>query len=148
MTRYIDESDIQDALRLKHAESDMGNARRLVLDHHHQLRYVPRRGWFTWNGTRWTRDDDGQAMRFAKETVRRIEIEAATLFEAAAREPDHARRDKALNISGSRREWAKRSQNLPRLKALLTCASTEPELVATAENLDGDRPRNPDGQAA
>ena len=130
--------DIQDAFRLAYAETDMGNARRLWLDHRRRLRYVPGLGWFYWDGTRWVRDDDGQAMRFAKETVRGIEIEAATLFESAAREPDDAQREKALKKAGGRLAWARRSQGQPRLEALLVCASTEPELVLAADELDAD----------
>jgi len=130
--------EIQDALRLRYAETDLGNARRLWLDHRYRLRSVPGLGWFYWDGTRWVRDDDGQAMRFAKETVRGIEIEAATLFEEAARETDEGQREKALKKAGGRLAHARKSQSQPRLEALLVCASTEPELVLAAEHLDAD----------
>ena len=77
-------------------------------------------------------------MRLAKVTVRGIELEAAAMFETAALEPDEHKREKALKAAASRMAHAKRSQGQPRLDALLTCASTEPELVAHADALDAD----------
>lgn len=120
------------------AETDMGNARRLVRDHHDRLRYVPGPGWICWDGTRWARDSDGLAMRLAKQTVRSIDAEAAALFEAAAAEPDDAKRAKAQKAAASRLRHAQRSQGQPRLEALLTCASTESELIVHADDLDTD----------
>ncbi|MGI8729220.1 MAG: DNA primase family protein [Solirubrobacteraceae bacterium] len=130
--------EVAAALKLACDESDMGNARRLVLDHRHVLRHVPGLDWFHYSGTHWERDVDGQAMRLAKETVRSILDEANTLYAAAARliEPDPY--ENAQKKAGARLAHAKRSQNQPRLEALLTCASTEPELVLTADKLDAD----------
>ena len=130
--------DTQDGLRLSYAETDMGNARRLVLDHRYRLRYVPGLGWLYWDSTRWARDGDGQAMRLAKETVRAIDVEVATLFDDVKQAADDAAREKAQKRAVARMRHAQRSQGQPRLDALLTCASTEPELVIHADALDAD----------
>lgn len=124
--------------RLKLAETDMGNARRIVLDHRTSVRYVPGMGWLSWADTHWARDVDGQAMRHAKRTVRGIELEAAAMYEIAALEPDESKREKALKAASARLAHAKRSQQQPRLEALLACASTEPEFVLHADKLDAD----------
>jgi putative DNA primase/helicase len=126
------------AHRLECAETDMGNARRLVNNHRKRLRYVPGMGWLAWDVTRWARDSDGETMRLAKQTVRGIELEAAAMFETAVREPDEFVREKALKTATARLAHAKRSQSQPRLDALLTCASTEKPFVAHADQLDAD----------
>lgn len=88
--------------RLDYAETDMGNARRLVVDHRDRLRYVPGLGWICWDGARWARDGDGRAMRFAKRTVRGLDAEVAALLDAAALESDDAKRQKAQKAAASR----------------------------------------------
>jgi len=126
--------------KLAFDETDMGNARRLVLDHRHVLRYVPGLDWFHYSGTHWQRDVDGQAMRLAKATVRSILDEANRMYADAA-EIDVLEKDlfdNAQKKAGSRLAHAKRSQGQPRLDALLTCASTEPEFVLAADRLDAD----------
>lgn len=126
------------ALKVALDETDMGNARRLVLDHRNVLRYVPGLGWFDYSGTHWERDVDGQAMRLAKATVRSILDEASTLYAEAAKIVGPLEHEAAKKKADARLLQAKRSQSQPRLEALLTCASTEPELVLTAERLDAD----------
>lgn len=125
-------------LRMDCAETDMGNARRLVLLHRDRLRYVPGLGWLCWDATRWDRDADGAAMRLAKATVLSILDEAKAMFQTAAAEGDDAKRDKLQKAANSRLRHAQRSQGQPRLEALLVCASTERELVAHADDLDAD----------
>lgn len=124
--------------RLKRAETDLGNARRFAVEHRHGVRFVPGMGWFCWDDTRWARDGDGQAMRLAKQTVRGIELEYAAMYQIAALENDEYKHETATKAAASRFAHAKRSQGQPRLEALLTCASTEPELVAHADDLDTD----------
>lgn len=59
--------------------SDLGIAQRLILEHGHELQYVPEwKIWMIWDGRRWRRDTDGEIIRRAKRTVRGLaeEIEA------------------------------------------------------------------------
>ena len=105
------------------ARGDTANARRFVHEHGARLRHVAqRRRWLRWGGWRWVDDATGDADRGAKQTARNL------LREAAAVENEQARKD-AL-------KWAVTSQNEPRIRAMLTLAATEPELVVSADDLD------------
>ena len=57
--------------------TDLGNARRFVIRHGKNIRFIPEwNKWIVWNGSRWETDDDGAAMRLAKETVEAMYSEA------------------------------------------------------------------------
>jgi putative DNA primase/helicase len=105
--------------------TDLGNARRFAAIHRDRLRFVPaRRAWLVWNRGRWRGDETGEARRAAKGIARRLLVEAAQV--------DHEEeRKRALR-------WALASQSEQRLRAMLTVAESEPELVLAAEQLDAD----------
>lgn len=53
-----------------HAYTQLGNARRLLDRHGHQLRYVHgHRQWRVWDGQRWAPDTTGEVTRLAIDTV-------------------------------------------------------------------------------
>lgn len=105
--------------------TDLGNARRLVLRHGHDLRYTESHGWLCWDGKRWQRDGSGEVMRRAKETARAILVEASKI--------DDARQQRELV------QWAQQSQSAARLAQMIELAKSEPEIViADAGALDGD----------
>ncbi len=59
--------------RQQHDDQHRGQlrfAQRLVAEHHHQLRYVHNVGWHCWDGARWARDPNGEAVRAAVGIVR------------------------------------------------------------------------------
>ena len=59
--------------------SDYTNALAFVRDHGEHLRYCyPWKAWLVWTGTHWQRDQSGDVMRRAKQTVKRLarQIEA------------------------------------------------------------------------
>lgn len=100
--------------------TDYGNAVRLVRDHGRDLLHVGGQGWLCWDGRRWRRDDSGEVMRRAKATV-------VSLFGEAVEE-----RDEELQA------WAKKSAAEPRLRAMVTLASSERPVVASVDELDRD----------
>lgn len=104
--------------------TDMGNARRLVAVAGNELRYVPQWGWLAWDGRRWARDASGAAMRLARDAVEAIYIEAGSCEDEKAR--------KAIE------SWARASEGLARLKAMLELGQSELELVANAADFDRD----------
>lgn len=104
--------------------TDLANARRLVNHHGAGLRYSRALGWLVWDGRRWREDATGAAMRRAKATVRALWTEA--------RKASPAKDAEGLG------KWAAKSQGADRLRALLSLAESEPELVVTADALDGD----------
>jgi len=106
------------------ALTDLGNAERLVAAHGRDLRYVAGLGWHLWDGRRWQRDDTGEPLRRAKLTARAILHDAANCDDADER--------KALL------RWARASEAEPRLRATVSLAASEQEVVARAADLDAD----------
>ena len=105
--------------------TDLGNARRFVNRHGKNIRYIPEwKIWIVWNGSRWEIDDDGAAMRLAKDTVE------AMYSEALACE-NKAERDALL-------KHAVKSQAEARLKAMVSLAESEASVVLPANKLDAD----------
>lgn len=114
--------------------TDLGNARRFVQAYGEDVRWcatMPFDGWLTWTGSRWAHDETGSAMRLAKLVPRLIRAEAdRAADEAKDVSPDAARKE--------RMDWADSTENVSRLSAILTVASTEPEIVVAHDRFDRD----------
>ena len=105
--------------------TDLGNTRRLVADHGHDLRYAPQWGtWLVWEGTRWREDITGEASRRAKAVVDGMETEMATIHDDDAR--------KALH------KWWQRSQAAARIDAMVHLSRTEPGIPVRVDEMDAD----------
>jgi len=105
--------------------TDFGNAERLVERYGDEMLYVPEwKKWLAWDGKRWRKDIDGQAMRNAKETVR-------ALYAVAAGTGDEDRRKR---ISAH----AQRSESAPRLKEMLNLTTTEAGMFVHPDQLDAE----------
>lgn len=96
----------------EHAESDLGNARRLVDGLGGNARYEPAsRSWFVWDGRCWQRDDEGYVTRQAKRVVDEL-LSSAKL----SGDPEIIKR---------RVSFARKSQSLPRILGMIELAKTE-----------------------
>ena len=106
--------------------TDLGNARRFVLQNKDDVRAMPgrRNPWFVYDGLRWVPDSHGVAERAAKQTVRTIHTEAD------ATEDDDYR--EKLN------KWATKSEAAARIHAILDLAASEPELALDESKWDAD----------
>ena len=105
--------------------TDLGNARRLVIRHGENIRYIPEwNKWIVWNNFRWEIDEDGAIMRLAKETVEAMYSEALTLANEQNRTALLRR--------------AIRGQAEARLKAMVSLAESEAAVVLPANKLDAD----------
>ncbi len=105
--------------------TDLGNARRFVVQHAHRARFChPWGKWLIWDGRRWAVDRTGAAERLAKETARSILVEAS-------REPD---KDRMRELA----KFAVASQSIARLTSMLRGAQSEPEIAILPEVLDVD----------
>lgn len=105
--------------------TDTGNAERLVERHGHNLRYVSEwNQWLVWDGMVWRRDTTSRVQRMAKDTVRAMYREAATI-------EDEERR-KALA------SHAAKSENRQRLISMVELAKSEPKVVVEASEMDAD----------
>jgi putative DNA primase/helicase len=101
---------------------DVGNARRLVDRHGHDLRYVfPWSRWLVWDGRRWVADDTGEVERRAKETLDQLLADAIEL------EGDD--RGKVL-------KHVIASERAPRLRGMIDLARSEPGIAVLPEQLD------------
>jgi putative DNA primase/helicase len=106
--------------------TDLGNARRFVAQHRHELRYChPWRSWLHFDGRRWCRDADGEAVRRAKATVASIYAEAA----------DPELGDKARKQIA---DHAKASESEARIRAMLSLAQSEGGIPISPDDLDTD----------
>ena len=108
--------------------TDVGNARRLVSKYGEDIRYVfGFKKWLVWDGGRWLFDEDGEIMRRTKDTVTAIYNEAKNASEAGDKK-----------ISEKFEAHAKNSQSLPRIKAAIELAQSEPGIPVSTNELDTD----------
>lgn len=118
-------ADEQDAPSLGQPYTDLGNTRRMVADHGHDLRYAPQWGtWLVWEGARWREDITGEANRRAKAVVDGMLTQMATITDDDAR--------KALF------KWWQRSQGAARIDAMVHLSRTEPGIPVRVDEMDGD----------
>ena len=108
---------VQSAMRYDpgsdHADTELGNARRLVDALGGDARYEPAsRDWFCWDGRHWARDDEGEITRQAKRVVDGL-LAAAKLVN----DPDTSKR---------RMAFAFKSQTAARISGMTELAKTEP----------------------
>src|SRR5450631_4284223 len=103
--------------------SDVGNARRLVRLFGDSIRWAPRVGWFWFDGTRWRRDVDGEMMRRAKAVTQAI-IDGSRHF------PSDARNEAV--------KFALRSEQAPRLTAMIELAKSESGIALPYSRFDAD----------
>lgn len=103
--------------------SDLANAERLINYHGANLRYLAELGWMSWSGEVWEGQADHEAFEYAKDTAKIILKEAA-------------------NSKGDMRDqlfdWAKKSQDIGKLRAMLAVASTDPRIRGKVYNFDSD----------
>ena len=105
--------------------TDMGNAQRMIRLHGENMRFVGNKGvWRIWNGVRWEQDVIGEIAEKAKAAVRLIREEAAG-------EPDQEAQNKVF-------KWAHKSQNIARVRAMVSLAQTEPGIGVTSNVWDSD----------
>lgn len=124
------------AARMDLHETDLGNVERAAIDWPHTLRYVPGPGWHVWDQRRWLRDDSLQVDRHMAETIRLIRVEAKCLMPADDDTSEQAK-EKAEKAK-KRITWATRSENAPRVHALLDLARAHTTFNLPVDRLDTD----------
>lgn len=101
--------------------TDVGNGRRLANRYPEDMKYIPGLGWYIYDGRRWASGGE-EMMARAKSVTSLMEVEAETLEDAKARAELY--------------KWAKQSKDLRKLKAMITCAESEPGMRLRARDLD------------
>jgi putative DNA primase/helicase len=108
---------------IAHPLTELGNARRFVLDHLKNVRYVTQwNRWLVWDGRRWALDESGELQRLAKSTVENIwtEVRLATY-----------KRDRE-----DLERWQRRSESDSSIQAMLRLTRSEPGIVIFPQQLD------------
>ncbi|MFO0798975.1 MAG: phage/plasmid primase, P4 family [Gemmataceae bacterium] len=118
-------------------DTDVANGRHFVADHVGAALYVDDWGhWAVFDGTRWVPDKSGARIeRLAKATTERMAYAAAEALGAAAQayaaaedEEEKKRLGAAMKAAQRRLGWAKASQDMKRVRAMLTAARSEPRV--------------------
>ncbi len=105
--------------------TDLGNAKRLIAQHGDKIRFCfAWRKWLVWDGKTWHIDNNGQILRLAKDTVKRIYEEAANILDTQQRQ----------TIA----KWAVSSESEHRLNAMVSLAQSEPGVPVSPHELDVD----------
>ncbi len=122
--------------------TDIGNGRRLVARHGQDILYChPFKQWLVWDGTRWTEDNTGRLVAWAKDTVYAIYTEASTLASEAAeaeRRYDKNHAHKLKERVDTLWTHARRSEQAPRIAAMVDLAKSEPGIPVLPGELDAD----------
>jgi P4 family phage/plasmid primase-like protien len=136
--------------------SDLGNGARLARQHGRELRFVDAWGWLHWDGTRWQMDVTGEVMRRAKRTaitlfeegtvaLQQAQIALEKLRDSVSEDTPKGDRkraqeevEKQLKKASDRMTWALKSQERPRLDAMIALAKSEPPIPARAADFDAD----------
>ena len=104
-------------------DSDLGNAERFVDQHLDRIRYCPQfKAWYVWSPPIWRKDETGEVMRLAGETVKSIYGEIASLTDS------QDRREKG--------HFAIRSESERSLKAMVNLAASDPRIIFVPDQLD------------
>ena len=103
--------------------TDTGNARRLVDKFGDRMAYVEEFGWMAYDGTRFTRDCLGILEAYAKETIRAIYTQAAM--------SGRGDEDRKKLV-----QWAVKSDNQSRIRAMVESARSEANVSARPETFD------------
>lgn len=102
--------------------SDHGNAQRLVDAYGDELIHVEAWGWMVWDGVRWRADDKNMVVAKSRDTVQSIYDESVG---AASKD-----QRKAMI------KWARESENVTRVKAIVTLAKSDPRVSRAVDDFD------------
>src|SRR6266487_2625226 len=102
--------------------TDTYNARAFVRNHGQDVRYCyPWKSWLVWTGTHWQRDESGEVMRRAKQTIKHL-VEGITDVDDTA----------AIALL----KHVKSSLATAKLKAMLENAQSEEDIPLQSQDLD------------
>lgn len=103
--------------------TDLGNAKRLASQHGDKIRYpFAWKKWLVYDGKTWSIDNNGQILRLAKDTVKQIYTEAATITDTFQRQ--------------SIAKWAVSSESEHRINAMVSLSESEPGIPISPDELD------------
>lgn len=119
--------------------TDAGNAARFASKFENVLAFVPARGqWMEYIGHAWHADTLGRVTQRAIEATRDVMGEAAKLAIEAMQSGDPTWQAVLASRAETLLQHARKSQQKPRLDAMVSIASTDPRLAVDQARLDAD----------
>jgi putative DNA primase/helicase len=118
--------------------TDLGNARRLVERHGHDLRYChPWKTWLVWDDRLWAEDTTAEAVRRVKDTQGEFYRRAAEQLQAAVGFGDEGRRAELARLADTLKH-ALRWEDAKRVANCLELARSEPGVPVLPAQLDAN----------
>lgn len=129
--------------------TDLGNSQRFVAEHSDELRFVGSWGkWSSYDGKKWVTDETGRAEHRAKETVKCMMRDSGALLsrvrdaldaaEASGDADQIAFEKDTWKSASASMQWALKSHDAPRIRAIVQLARSAPELAIQHSQLDAD----------
>ncbi len=118
--------------------TDLGNAERLAARFGYRLRYCHLWGkWLQYDGRRWATDDTGEIHRLAATTARLLLDEARDLAQLA-QAAEELERQRLIDVVEATVKWAKRSEGVARINAMVELARSRLGIPVRPEEMDSD----------
>ncbi len=114
--------------------SDLGNCYRLVDRHGMDLRFAGGL-WYIWDGVRWAKDITGEVTRRAKDSCQLLYAEVAAVADSVAAGGGD---EYAKMAEEAAQKHARRSQQTPRIKAMIELAKSEFPVALDGAKFDSD----------
>ena len=122
--------------------TDIGNAKRLVAHHGKDVRHCwPFKQWLVWDGIHWHLDDSGKVTTLAKSVVLGLYTEVSGLLSEAAeaeKQNEKAKADKLRDQADALWKHARKSEQAPRIAAMVELAKSESGIPILPNRLDRD----------
>lgn len=119
--------------------TDLGNCKRMAAEHGKIIRYCFAWGkWLVWDGRRWKIDDTGYVMLLAKRTIMGLYAWAEKQLKLLANDDSRESKVKAIKVKAVL-DFAIKSQNVNRFKAMVDLARSEPNIPIRHTDLDRDQ---------
>lgn len=114
---------VDEPVPVEESATDLGNSLRFARLFRDRARYAADvERWYVWDGRRWAPDRTGRVVDLTKHVIDDVRRQAFV---------DHDNRDAWL-------QWANRSEALPRRRAIVDGATSEPDLVVLSDVFDRD----------
>jgi putative DNA primase/helicase len=115
--------------------TDLGNSRRVISAHGHDLRYCfAWKTWLAWDGRRWAQDETGEAVRRVKETQAALYHQAAAALNALPSGADTQDQKRAWDLFKHAVKW----ESATAINHSLELARSEPVVPILPDALDSD----------
>jgi putative DNA primase/helicase len=119
--------------------TDLGNAERLIASRGANLRYNVDSGqWLVWNEQRWKQDFTGEVDRLARQTIRGIADEIASIYVYMSNVADSNERERMRKRAEALSSHMKSSESRARLDAMIALARYCEGVPVTVSQLDSD----------